>query len=290
MNPTHLKITAIILAAFVIIIADLAFLGIFDNSKNYEAYYIFDPYYVLEMKPGNYLQGDEVPFVIDYDSSDDKWQFRDADEWNAVRKNVFAGYLLSDKMPYCVKLKDLDWSQVDTANKTKIPELNHTFYFRADDGILRYKMYFRNAMNVECIEALSNITYTLSRQTVTDNLTREELKDIPEELIYSKDKSIKISNLPDHESNTVEDTFSLPTPKINEIYYLRVSYKGIDSVDVPGRTIPKPDFYDPILTAVFVIKDNRTRFDSPYNEFTAHILETQKKRDTINDTRKQATQ
>ena len=284
MNSNHLKITAIILAAFLIIITDLALLGLFDNSKYYESYYIFDPYYVLEMKPGDYLQGDEVPFVIDYDSSYDKWQFRDADEWNAIRKNDFAGYLLSDKMPNCVKLKDLDWSQVDTANKTKIPELNHTFYFRADDGILRYKMYFRNAMNVECIEALSNITYTLSRQTVTDNLTREELKDIPEELIYSKDKSIRISNLQDHESTTVEDAYSLPTPKINEIYYLRVSYKGIDSVDVPGRTIPKPDFYDPIRTSVFVIKDNRTRFDSPYNEFTANILETQKKRNTINDT------
>ncbi len=284
MNSNHLKITAIILAALIIILADLTLLGLFDNSKNYEAYYIFDPYYVLEMKPGNYLQGDEVPFVIDYDSSDDKWQFRDADEWNAVRKNVFAGYLLSDKMPYCVKLKDLDWSQVDTANKTKIPELNHAFNFRADDGILRYNMYFRSAMNVECIEALSNITYTLSRQTVTDNLTREELKDIPEELIYSKDKSIRISNLQDHESTTVEDAYNLPTPKINEIYYLRVSYKGIDSVDVPGRTIPKPDFYDPIRTSVFVIKDNRTRFDSPYNEFTANILETKKKRNTINDT------
>jgi hypothetical protein len=75
----------------------------------------------------------------------------------------------------------------------------------------------------------------------------------------------------------MEDTYNLPIPKINEIYYLRVVYKGIDSVHVPGRTIPKPNYHYDTQTSVFVIKDNRTRFDSPYNEFTATILDTQKK-------------
>ena len=279
MTSNHLKITAIVLAAFCIIIADLAFLGLFDNSKNYETVNIYMPYYVIEIKHGNILNADEVPFVIDYDNSSGEWTFRDADEWNVIRKYDFWGYMLSEDLPHTY----------DTANNTRT-ELQYTYNYSANDGVLRYLLYYHSAMNVECIEALSKITYTLSRQTVTDNLTREELKDIPEELIYSKDKSIRISNLQDHESTTVEDAYSLPTPKINEIYYLRVSYKGIDSVDVPGRTIPKPDFYDPIRTSVFVIKDNRTRFDSPYNEFTANILETQKKRNTINDTRKQDNQ
>ena len=271
MNSKYLKITAIILAAFLIIIADLALLGIFDNSKNYATVNIYTPYYIIEIEHGNYFKADEVPFVIDYDNSTGKWTFRDADEWNVVRKYYFGGYTLSEDMPYTY----------DTENST-LTELKYTYNYSTDGGVLRYFLYYHNAMNVECIEALSNITYTLSRQTVTDNLTREELKDIPEELIYSKDKSIRISNLQDHESTTVEDAYSLPTPKINEIYYLRVVYKGIDSVYVPGRTIPKPNYHYDTQTSVFVIKDNRTRFDSPYNEFTATILDTQKKMYTTN--------
>ncbi len=273
MNSNHLKITAIILAALIIILADLALLGLFDNSKNYEVLNMYMPYYVIDIKPADYLQGDEVPFVIDYDSSCDKWQFRDTDEWNAVRKYDFWGYMLSEDMPHTY----------DTANNTH-REINHIFNFSANDGVLRYILQYHNAMNVECIEALSNITYTLSRQTVTDNLTREELKEIPEELIYIKDKSIKISNLPAYESICMEDTYNLPTPERNEIYYLRITYKDINSLEVPGRTIPKHNFYDPILTSVFVIKDNRTRFDSPYNKVTAYTFETQKKMNTINDT------
>ena len=266
MNSTHLKITAIVLAAFCIIIADLALLGIFDNSKNYATVNIYTPYYIIEIEHGNYFKADEVPFVIDYDNSTGKWTFRDADEWNVVRKYYFGGYTLSEDMPYTY----------DTENST-LKELKYTYNYSADGGVLRYFLYYHNAMNVECIEALSNITYTLSRQTVTDNLTREELKDIPEELIYCKDKSTRFSNLTPYESICMEDTYNLPIPKINEIYYLRVVYKGIDSVYVPGRTIPKPNYHYDTQTSVFVIKDNRTRFDSPYNEFTATILDTQKK-------------
>ena len=274
MNSTHLKIAAIILAALIIILADLALLGLFDNSKYYDTVYIFAPYFVYETAPGDYLDGDAVPFVIDYDNSSGKWIFRDADEWNAVRKTGFGGaYLISENMP----------PEFDTANQTRIPELNYTLNFRADDGILRYNLYYRSAMNAECIKAFSDITYTLSRQIVSDNLTRAEMKNIPEELIYVRNKSVEISNLPAYESICIEDTYDLPTPERNEIYYLRITYKGIESADVPGRTVPRYN-YDP-HTSVFVIKDSRTRFDSTYDENTANKLETEKKQGTINDTR-----
>ena len=279
MNSNHLKIAAIVLAAFLIIIADLAFLGLFDNSKYYDTVYLFAPYFVFETAPGDYLRGDEVPYVIDYDNSSGEWTFRDADEWNAVRKTGFGGaYLISENMP----------PEFDTANQTRIPELNYSLNFRADDGILRYNLYYRSAMNAECIKAFSDITYTLSRQNVSDNLTREELKNIPEELIYGRNKSVEISNLPAYESICIEDTYDLPKPERNEIYYLRITYKAIESADVPGRTVPRYN-YDP-HTSVFVIKDSRTRFDSTYDEYTANKLETEKKRGTINDTRKQDTQ
>ena len=287
MNSTHLKITAIVLAAFLIIIADLAFLGLFEDSTLKHGVMISEPYFVVEKNPGNYLSGGDVLY-IEYNGSEDKWQFRDADKWNVIRTDILSGYLLSEKMKPFMPIKDFDYSEIDRGNDTKIPELNHSLNFSANDGVLRYNLYYRSAMNAECIKAFSDITYTLSRQNVSDNLTREELKNIPEELIYGRNKSVEISNLPAYESICIEDTYDLPKPERNEIYYLRITYKAIESADVPGRTVPRYN-YDP-HTSVFVIKDSRTRFDSTYDEYTANKLETEKKQGTICDTRKQDTQ
>jgi len=269
MNSTHLKITAIVLAAFLIIIADLAFLGLFEDSTLKHGVMISEPYFVVEKNPANYLSGGDVLY-IEYNGSDDKWLFRDADKWNVIRTDILSGYLLSEKMKPFMPIKDFDYSEIDRGNDTKIPELNHSLNFSANDGVLRYNLYYRNAMNVECIEALSNITYALSRQTLSDNFTGAEADNLSAELISVTEKSVKISNLPYHESICIEDTYNLPTPKINEIYYLMIYYKEIDSVDVPGRTIVSHDYEYKIngsgliYPAVFVIKDSRTEFESPY--------------------------
>ncbi len=286
MNIKRLLIAAVIIVVLTIVVTELLMLVAFQFSGYRSTHASFEPYFVIEKNPGAHYSDDDVPFIIEHNASSDEWLFRDADDWNVIRKDYKLNYLLSEKMPATVKIDELDHSEIDIANNTKIPELNYTFNFGADDATLRYNLYFRNGMNVDCIEAFSNIRYNLSRKTVSDNLTRCEIDKIPEEMNYSRNKTVRIADLPDHTSTCIEDSYSLPIPKPDEIYYLRIYYKGIYSVDVPGRTIFAWN-YDTLINetyeiypAVFVIKDSRTRFDSPYDEYTANRLKYMKETNT----------
>ncbi|WP_042705565.1 hypothetical protein [Methanomicrobium mobile] len=286
MNIKRLLIAAVIIVVLTVILTEFAILVAFEISSSKSTHEYFEPYFVIEKNPGAHYSDDDVPFIIEHNASSGEWLFRDADDWNVIRKDYKFNYLLSEKMPAFVPIEEVDYSEIDIANNTKIPELNYTFNFRADDATLRYDLYFRNGMNVECIEAFSNIRYNLSRKIVSANLTRREIDKIPEELIYSRNKTVRIADLPDHTSTCIEDSYSLPIPKLNEIYYLRIYYKEIYSVDVPGRTIFIHN-YDTLINetytmkpAVFVIKDSRTRFDSPYDEYTANLLKYMKESNT----------